>query len=57
MQDKKLITTSYAGELMPTSCLENGFACGTVIPISMNGLEKISIYNLSDIIDKYLPVA
>ena len=29
--------TSYAGELMPTSCLENGFACGTVIPIWMNG--------------------
>jgi hypothetical protein len=42
---------------MPTSCLENVFACGTVIPIWMNGLEKISIYNLPYIIDKYLPVA
>ena len=41
---------------MPTSCLENGFACGTVIPIWMNGLEKISIYSLSYIIDKYIPV-
>lgn len=44
--------TSQAGEEMPTSCPKNGFRCGTIEPVWLNG-----IYNTSKMPNQFYNLA